>query len=80
VKARQKIDEIVAKFDQLSDDAIVPDEVSAKVLGTSPWTLRRNRLLTYRRISERFKGHRVGDVRAVSRGELARPSPYKTPL
>jgi hypothetical protein len=69
VKPRRNIDEIVASFDQLSNDAIVPDEVSAKVLGTSPWTIRRNGLLPCRRISERFQGNRVGDIRAVARGK-----------
>jgi hypothetical protein len=69
VKPRRNIDEIVASFDQLSNDAIVPDEVTARIFNISPWTLRRTGLLPYRQISERFKGNRVGDIRAIARGK-----------
>jgi hypothetical protein len=68
VKARRNIEDLVAKFDLLSNDAIVPDEVAARVLGTSRWTLKRNRLLPAIPISERFTGRRVGDIRAKARG------------
>jgi hypothetical protein len=69
MKKARDIDALVERFDKLPDDAIVPDTVSARVLSTSPWTIRRNRLLPYRQISERFRGNRVGDIRAVARGE-----------
>jgi hypothetical protein len=69
MKKPRDIAAIVKRFDELPDDAIVPDTVSAKVLSTSPWTIRRNKLLPYRQISERFKGNRVGDIRALVRGE-----------
>jgi hypothetical protein len=69
MKKALDIDAIVERFGSLPDDAVVPDRVSAKVLGTSPWTIRRNRLLPYRRISERFQGNRVGDIRALARGQ-----------
>jgi hypothetical protein len=68
VKARN-IDLIIAQFDKLSDDAVVPQRVTARILNTSPWTIKRNRLLPEIQISERFRGNRVGDIRAVARGK-----------
>jgi hypothetical protein len=70
VKPRN-IDAIVAKFDELSNDAIVPVEVTARIFNTSPSTIRRTRLLPEIQISERFKGNRVGDIRKLARGGAA---------
>jgi hypothetical protein len=68
---RRDIDAIVERFDKLPDDAVVPDQVTEKVLNTSRWTIKRNRLLPYRKISERYQGNRVGDIRALARGRAA---------
>jgi hypothetical protein len=50
----------------------VPRRVTARILNTSPWTIKRNRLLPEIQISERFRGNRVGDIRAIARGKSAR--------
>jgi hypothetical protein len=63
------IEAIVAKFDELSDDAIVPKRVTAKILNTSTSTIKRNQLLPEIQISERYTGNRVGDIRAIARGK-----------
>ena len=68
MKARN-IDLIVAQFDKLSDDAVVPRRVTARILNTSLGTIKRNRLLPEIQISERFTGNRVGDIRAIARGK-----------
>jgi len=59
--------EILARFDQLPDDAIIPTEVTALIHGVSPRTLRR----TYPsvKLSPNRKGQRVGTLRAMSRNE-----------
>jgi hypothetical protein len=60
---------IFEQFDRLPDDAIAPDPVSAAVLSMSIWTLNRTNPVPKRRISERIHGRRVGDLRALARGE-----------
>ena len=65
----RNIDLIVEQFDKLSDDAVVQRRVTARILNTSPWTIKRNRLLPEIQISERLRGNRVGDIRAVARGK-----------
>jgi hypothetical protein len=60
----------LADFAALPDDAIVDDAVSAKLLSISIWTLRRENPVPRRRISERRSGRRVGDLRALIRGEV----------
>jgi hypothetical protein len=59
----------LAYFDSLPNDAIVPDRVAAAILAISIWTLRRENPVPTRRISERRRGRRVGDLRALARGE-----------
>lgn len=59
----------LAAFDRLPDDAIVPDPVAAEVLSTTVWTLNRNNPVPARQISARRRGRRVGDLRALVRGE-----------
>jgi hypothetical protein len=61
----------LAEFDRLPDDAIVGDPVAAAVLGISVDTLRRRNPVPQRQISDRRVGRRVGDLRALSRGEAA---------
>jgi hypothetical protein len=63
--------QIFDEFDRLSDDAVAPDPVSAKILGISTWTLKRTNPVRKRQISERRGGRRVGDLRRLVRGEIA---------
>jgi hypothetical protein len=56
-------------FDSLPNDAIVSDRVAAAILSISIWTLRRENPVPTRKISERRRGRRVGDLRALVRGE-----------
>jgi hypothetical protein len=60
---------IFDQFDRLPDDSIAPDPVSAAVLNMSPWTLDRTNPVKPRQISERIRGRRVGDLRALVRGQ-----------
>jgi hypothetical protein len=56
-------------FDKLPNDAIAPDRFAAAILGISVWTLQRENPVPPRQISERRRGRRVGDLRALARGE-----------
>ena len=56
-------------FDSLPNDALVFDGVAALVLGVSLKTLQRKMSLPARQISEGRHGRRVGDIRALVRGE-----------
>jgi hypothetical protein len=58
----------LAQFDSLPNDAIVPDRIAAAILAISIWTLRRENPVPARQISERRRGRRVGDLRAIARG------------
>ena len=60
----------LAYFDSLPNDAIVTDRVAAAILSISVWTLRRENPVPTRQISERRRGRRVGDLRALVRGEI----------
>ena len=60
---------IFDRFDQQPNDAIAPDPVSAAVLGISIWTLNRTNPVRKRQITERSGGRRVGDLRALVRGQ-----------
>jgi hypothetical protein len=60
---------IFDRFDQLPNDVIAPDPVSAAVLGISTWTLNRTNPIPKRQITERSGGRRVGDLRRLVRGE-----------
>jgi hypothetical protein len=69
--------ELIAKikaFDELPNDAIVPDPVAAAVLNLSVWTLRRNNPTPQIPLSARRKGRRVGDIRALVRGAAPVPA------
>jgi hypothetical protein len=65
------IKQILASFDSLPDDAIIPDPAAAEVMGISTDTLRRQTRIPQRRLSERRCGRRVGDIRALARGKAA---------
>jgi hypothetical protein len=70
-RKQERIAKFLAKVSQLPDDMIAPDPESAAMLGISEWTLRRTNPVAYREISERRGGRRLGDVRALVRGENA---------
>ena len=61
--------ELVRNFDALPNDAVVPAKVTEILLNTSVWTLRRHPPLRRVQLSPRRFGHRVGDIRALIRGE-----------
>jgi hypothetical protein len=64
---------ILAMFDQLPQDAIVPDKIAAQLLSISLDTLRDTNPVPQRRITKRRIGRRVGDLRALIRGEACEP-------
>jgi hypothetical protein len=57
----------VKEFDSLPDDAVVPRRVTAAVLHISERTVRRS--VPTVRLSARRRGNRVGDIRAIVRGD-----------
>jgi len=59
-------DAIVANADKLPDAAILPDKASAKLMGISIWTLRRNNPVPPIKISQRRTGRRLGDIRKLA--------------
>jgi ABC-type proline/glycine betaine transport system ATPase subunit len=63
----KNIAEIVRRFDELPDDAVIPSEATAIIHSVSPRTVRR----TYPsvQLSPGRKGQRVGTLRAMSRNE-----------
>jgi hypothetical protein len=62
--------ELVKRFDELPDDAILPDKAACLVLGISERTLRyRIPEIPKIKISQGRGGRRVGDIRAhIRRG------------
>jgi hypothetical protein len=61
--------EIIKHFDELSDDMIVPDQIARIMLNVSPRQWFRSRPVPRRQISDRSGGSRVGDIRALVRGQ-----------
>jgi len=61
------IAEILRRFDQLPDDAVVPTAVTAAIHGVSPRTVRRR--YPFVQLSPNRKGQRAGTIRAMSRAE-----------
>ncbi|MGA8696998.1 MAG: hypothetical protein WB689_24810 [Xanthobacteraceae bacterium] len=68
-REQRQLAEFLARFPSLPDDALAPDRFAAAVLGTTVWTLKRKNPVAERKISERVHGRRVGDIRALVRGE-----------
>ena len=62
--------DLIEKFDTLSDDHIIPDEVAALLCNQSTRTLRRNNLIPRVKTGVRSGGRRVKDVRALTRGQV----------
>jgi hypothetical protein len=62
-----------SQIDKLPDDAIVTTATAALILGgtLTEQTLRRNPPIKRRQVSQRRYGFRVGDLRALIRGEIA---------
>jgi hypothetical protein len=56
----------IKEFDELPDDAAVPRRVAAAILHISERTVRRS--VPTIRLSPRRCGNRVGDIRAIARG------------
>lgn len=65
------INEKLATFDRLPDDAIIDDQIAAILLNMHVATLRRANPIPQRRISERRFGRRAGDIRNLIRGNAA---------
>ena len=65
------IAEILRRFDQLPDDAVIPTAVTAAIHGVSPRTVRRRYPSV--QLSPNRKGQRVGTIRAMSRNEQQPP-------
>jgi len=63
--------DLIANFDALPSDAIVPTRVAALMLNVSEWTLRRQKPLKQIRMSARRVGFRVGDIRTLVRQSAA---------
>lgn len=61
--------ELIENFDRLPDDAVVPDKVTDIMLGISKWSRQRHPILRRIQLSARRFGNRVGDIRALVRGE-----------
>jgi hypothetical protein len=63
---------LASQFDALPDDAIVTTKTAAVILGgaLTEQTLRRNPPIKRRQVSLRRYGFRVGDLRALIRGEI----------
>jgi hypothetical protein len=61
-----------SQFDQLPDDAIVTTKTAHIILGgtLTEQTLRRNPPIKRRQVSQRRYGFRVGDLRALIRGDI----------
>lgn len=62
---------ILARFDQLPDDALVPDKVAAPVLGMSYHTLRKLNPVPAIKNGTARSFRRVGDIRARVRSATA---------
>jgi len=62
MKARD-VSEILRQFDNLPDSALVPQKVSALLLGESPRSLRRKKPMPSFPINGAMRGHTVGHIR-----------------
>jgi len=61
------VSEILRHFDQLPDWAVVPQKVTALLIGESARSLRRKKLIPAFPINGSLKGNRVGDIRKLLR-------------
>jgi len=63
--------EIVKRFDDLPNDAVISPKITALVLGRAERTVRYHPKLRRVQISRGRYGYRVGNVRQIVRGEVA---------
>ena len=63
--------EIVKRFDDLPNDAVISPKITALVLGCAERTVRYHPKLRRVQISRGRYGYRVGNVRQIVRGEVA---------
>jgi hypothetical protein len=68
---QDKLLEIVGRFDKLPDDAVVPTEVTAAVLGLCTKSVRDNPELPKRWVSPKRYGQSVRDIRRLVRDGIA---------
>ena len=64
--------EALARFNVLPDDAVLPSQVTAIILGVSERTIRYHPNLPRVQISRGRYGRRVGDIRKLCRDGLPR--------
>jgi hypothetical protein len=67
---KAKVLEILGRFDNLPDTAVVPTEVTAAVLSTCTKTVRNNPQLPKRWVSPGRYGQAVGDIRRLVRNGI----------
>jgi len=65
------IEAILKRVPELPDEAILPDPVSALIIGVSTRTLRRRNSPPKVQTGPRTGGRRLGDIRALGRPVLA---------
>jgi hypothetical protein len=63
--------EIIKRFDDLPNDAVISTKVAALILGCAERTIRYHPALQRIQISRGRYGFRVGNVRRIVRGEQA---------
>jgi hypothetical protein len=69
------VSDILRHFDQLPDWAIVPQKVTALLIGESARSLRRKKPIPTFPINGSLKGNRVGDIRKlVRKSEAGKPN------
>jgi hypothetical protein len=61
--------EILKRFDELPNDALVSGKITAIVFGVSERTLRRDPPIPRVHVSTQCRNYRVGDIRAFVRGQ-----------
>jgi hypothetical protein len=66
-KTETKLHPTIEDFDRLPDDAVVPRRITAALLHMSERTVRR--CVPTVQLSARRRGNRVGDIRAIARGD-----------
>jgi hypothetical protein len=62
--------EILKRFDELPDDALVSGRIAALILHVSERTLRRNPPIPRVQVSAQCRNYRVGNIRALVRGAV----------
>jgi hypothetical protein len=66
-----EIHEALARFNVLPDDAVLPSQITAIILGVSERTIRYHPQLPRVQVSRGRYGQRVGDIRKLAREGMA---------